>query len=180
MEPPENLPFDKPQSEAISTFIDSIFTFMNDQPTSPSIPFTKLKDFIVFSKVYEEANHRSLPIKAFLAAGEGKEEVASEHLKGIVKADFLKKPPSLEMLCVLFEMFDSDRSGDISATDLVNFSQNINRMKKAALEQKEAEAQGDIDLKMAEELIKTFDIHKKGSISPDVFLNIVLAAYEES
>ena len=54
----------------------------------------------------------------------------------------------------------------------------MNQMKKAALGEPEGEGIGEIDAKMAEQLVKNFDFKNHKAITPDIFLNIVMAAYE--
>ena len=73
-------------------------------------------------------------------------------------------------------MLDMDRSGDISPEDLVNFFNKLGEYKR--------EITGDsrminFDKTKADRIVYNLDLKRHRAITPDQFLNIVMASYEK-
>ena len=73
-------------------------------------------------------------------------------------------------------MLDVDKSGDISADDLLEFHKNCMKCKETATGTKQNI--NKLDKARAEEIIYNLDLKRHKAITPDQFLNIVMAAYE--
>ena len=73
-------------------------------------------------------------------------------------------------------MFDADKSGDISPEDLQKFYAKCKEYKGIAT--KGTGQVAALDPSEIANLVQSFDFHKHKAITPDQFLNMVMADYE--
>lgn len=158
------------------TFLKAYMYHQNIQNLHPTL-FKKINDLCISSNFTGQ-----LQKQEFL-------ELFTNNLFSQAKSDPLSEPPTLIEIAELFEFLDEDKSGMISASNLLEMLEMTQRLKDAKFDHKIFFKQRTVTppalqntlylmKQQVEQLIDSFDLAGDRLLSPDEFFNIIMFLFE--